>query len=427
MAGTTHAGRRAVTIGEAVWAARRETSDGRVGWIALDNDDGTAVTTATDGLYRGQLGVGVFFAALAATEDGGFRRRALVATEQLLDCDRPGDGSLGIGNGLGGLVYGLSVIGDLLDDDRYLSRAAELITGCSSDRIAADDRYDVLHGAAGGLLGALKLARVTDDPAAVEFATQCGRHLLNSRYDKWGYGVWDTGPDPSYTTTSVGMGHGVGGIALALARLGSRTDGLGSKRLTNDSGIGSSTDASGTGSSTDASGIGSSTDASAFTAAAADAIRFENTFYSASDARWKANWRSVPDYPPWWCYGTPGIGAARLATPGLDRSLIERDVRRAIRFQPEATRRDSLCHGLCSRIDFRLGVARSDRFETSTAPDSLVDRLVATRRRNGHFRLPHGDVDGLCNPSLFVGRSGIGYTLLRHRHPERLPSLLRFN
>ena len=84
--------------------------------------------------------------------------------------------SLGIsgGLGLGSIVYGLAVIGALLQDDSILDdahRCSELI----ADDLVDDRQLDVLGGSAGAILGLLRFAPPEQgDDAALRSAENAG-------------------------------------------------------------------------------------------------------------------------------------------------------------------------------------------------------------------------------------------------------------
>jgi lantibiotic modifying enzyme len=84
-------------------------------------------------------------------------------------------------NGMGSVVYTLTVLSELLGNEELLAdaqRAASLFTG---DVVTADRSLDVMDGSAGGILGLLKLYRATKDRHVLDRAMQCGEHLLSQR------------------------------------------------------------------------------------------------------------------------------------------------------------------------------------------------------------------------------------------------------
>ena len=70
---------------------------------------------------------------------------------------------IGVGDGLGSMVYGLTLIGSWLGDRRVLDDASRLASTLAA-RIDRDTSDDVFSGAAGGVLALLALNRVCPDP-----------------------------------------------------------------------------------------------------------------------------------------------------------------------------------------------------------------------------------------------------------------------
>ncbi len=174
-------------------------------------------------LYGGATGIALFLAAharltgLAASAD--LARAALTAVRYTI---RSSGGMrfarvLGIGGaaGIGSIVYALTVIAGLLDDEKLRNDAycaAQLLT---DDVIGGDKIYDVVGGAAGCILGLLKLHRETGEVHVLDRAIACGDHLLRSRPKDEKTGLWR-----HLTKRSLaGMSHGAAGIGYALASL----------------------------------------------------------------------------------------------------------------------------------------------------------------------------------------------------------------
>lgn len=369
-----------------------EFSQEDVGWVGYGSSSGTPSVAVRKGLYRGQLGVAIYLAAVDQTiEAESYRGLAADAVDVLFEQDAEevvADLDAGVGNGVGSLVYGLSVLAELTGDRRYRDRANQFVRAFTDEQIRADDDHDVLYGSAGALLGLLALYERSDEVDVLNTAVACGEHLLDSRYDKWGYQVWNTLRRDEGQSVSTGMGHGVAGICYALYRLYGHTG------------------------------------RTEFRDAADDALGFENVFYSADQYNWKANWLAVPAYPQWWCYGVAGIGLARLGSLQYhDSDVLRRDLDRAWRFGPELASNDQLCHGTFSQVAFLTELGRKHD-ETATAQArTLAAAAVERKQEAGGYRVPCG---GIYNPALFLGTAGIGYALLRLLAPDELPSLLRF-
>lgn len=380
--------------------ARMELPDGSTGWIGYDMDfaettKGTLILRGHEGLTTGQTGTALFFAAMYDVfGDESYRRDVREAVDFLLEEDVEDltrDLNVGIDEGVGGLAYGLSVIAELTGESEYVDRAVALARTITDERIEADDEYDLLQGAAGEIAGLLRLYEQTGEDVALEKAVRCGEHLVANRLEELGYSVWDTFFTEMLEACTAGISHGAAGIALPLYRLYDHTG------------------------------------RTEFRDAADEAVAYENVFYSEYENNWKVNWSTIPQYPLWWAYGTPGIGLSRIGSLEYhDSETLQRDVERVKELDPGLTAKDSLLRGTFSQVDLlvELGRKYGDPYDERAA--ELALEAIQRKRRNGGYQIVCGGVDGITNPVLFYGQSGIGYVLLRVLEPERIPSVLRF-
>ncbi len=351
-------------------------------------------------LYTGAGGVLLFLAACArVTGDQSLRRLALAAAAPLRDdVENAGDllaRAMGIGGamGLGSLVYAFTTTARLLDDPSMLDaarRAAALIT---DERIAADVSFDVFEGAAGALLGLLALHRATGDPAPLERALACGRHLLaGATREPGGRRAWVTLDDRRLG----GFSHGAAGIACALLRLCATSP------------------------------------SEPFLALAREAIEYEDSLFDAQAGNW-LDLRADPAerlYTASWCHGAPGIALGRLGgLPVLDDARVREDVEAAVRTMAGLALHDvdHVCCGNLGIDDILLTASqRLARPELAALARRRTEQVVARARETGAFALDPLLSHQVYCPNFFQGTAGIGYTLLRHDHPEELPSVLLF-
>lgn len=379
---------------------RIELADGTTGWVSYDlyfadAPKGDLFLRAQKGLNSGQVGIALYFAAMYAVfEDESYRRDVSETIGFLLDEDAEELTSqvpLGCGDGIGGVLYGLSTIADLTGERRYQDRARELALSLSDEAIAADDEYDIILGAAGTITGLLRFYEQSGDRAALNKAVRCGEHLLDNRHEEQGYRVWDTHIDPSVQQFSTGMSHGSAGIGYSLYRLYGHT-----RR-------------------------------EEFREAADEAIEYENEFYSEDENNWKANWSAITDYLLWWAYGAPGIGLARLGSLEYHESdILRRDVERAMAVEPGLNEHDSIMRGTFGHVDLLVELGRTYDPTNAERAVELATRAIRRKEQRGGYQVVCGAMDGLTNPSLFLGTAGIGYTILRLLEPEKVPSVLRF-
>lgn len=378
-------------------ATARYEQNGTIGWLSFDTDShthpgGETGLRASPGIYSGRLGIAVYLAAVEAV-DGDWKTPQM-DTDALLSDLEPDDvrrytRALGVGirDGLGSVVYGLSLLSELTGDERHTETAQAVTREFSSHRVESVETTNVIDGLAGTIHGLCKLHEVDGTGLGLTRAVECGERLLEFRYPKWGTTAIDTHPG-SVTTCSTGMGRGAAGVAHALYRLYGHTG------------------------------------RTEFRDAADDVLVFERAFYEPSRHNWLANWSDVPNFRLWWSQGTPGIGLARvgsLSDHPVDH--LREDLSRAADYTPRLGRRDSLRRGTFAQVAFLIELSRHDGGDCTDAR-RLAARAVARRESEGDYRLVART--SVTNPSLFFGISGIGYTLLRLFAPERLPSVGRF-
>jgi type 2 lantibiotic biosynthesis protein LanM len=357
-------------------------------------------------LYGGTLGPALFLAALAQVTGeprwASAARRAALPVCRFADDLRHG-GSLagnpiGIGVGIGSIVYGLRWLGGLLDDEALVDRAVRVAGSLDRATIAADRDLDIIGGSAGAILSLLSLQEAFGD-RFLDQAILCGDHLLASQvHTHWGSN-W-----PSRDARLLaGFAHGAAGIAYALVRLYEATG------------------------------------ARKYLDAALRGHRYERAIYSAAHKNWPLV-RSAGHLPgnvavvmTAWCHGAPGIGLAR----SLVRDTIVREdpeVEEEITIALTTTAAlpgnpgDHVCCGNMGRCDvlFTAGrrLGRQESIDAATALAKAVEDQALAR---GYFQfVSYGSEYVVFEPGFFQGLSGIGYQLLRLAAPSRLPSVLAF-
>jgi len=371
--------------GEAHWLGAQVSGQGTQSSLKLAGLD----------LHLGLPGVVLFLAYLgevtgelrwtALARDGAATLRWRAA-----QIPRPLD-SVGAFSGWGGLLYTLTHLAALWDEPALLDEA-EAIVAFLPDLIAADVSNDVVAGAAGCLVCLLRLWERRPAPATLAAALRCGERLLE-RAVPAGAGIgWVlevAGPAPL-----VGMSHGGAGIAWALLQLAAVT---GDER---------------------------------FRHAAEAGLAYERSLYAPE----KRNWPDLrsgslgpngePHFMSAWCHGAPGVALARLA--GL-RHLDDAAVREEIAVALETTLAEGFgrghcqCHGDLGNLEALL--LAQERLGIDLAPriGRLLGGTLADLRTYGpRFGLP-GRTEP---PGFMIGLAGIGYGLLRHLEPRRVPSVL---
>jgi type 2 lantibiotic biosynthesis protein LanM len=380
--------------------------DGSLSWIALEYLQKAGIfqfKPISFNLYSGALGVAYFFAALARiTRTHDHRQYALAALAPVLKIAQQEArevlrfSGLGVGVGLGSLIYGLASIADLLgagrDSDLCLEAARNCIPHITERALQADAKPDLMFGTAGGILGLAKLRKVAVYPEGDDKLVEMAESLLARRQKtKSGASVVATYEGRAAT----GLSHGVSGVALALAR------------------------------------VYEATKQDRFRKAVFDHVDFEESLYDPVRGIYP-DYRSregVTAYMTNWCHGAPGIGLARLIIHGItqDSSLVPQ-----IHKNMEATARfsldnlDHLCCGNLGRLDIQLEYAM--RMGNSTLDAVRRDAAFVVQRfyANGNFRLFVDTPSKVFCPGLFSGAAGIGYALLRLSTPGALPCVLAF-
>jgi type 2 lantibiotic biosynthesis protein LanM len=377
------------------------SNDGSATWIApkyIPEAKLFQLQPIGDSLYNGGCGVALFLAALEKVTGGaGFRNLSLAALQSLRQnlhefASAEVLKTVGIGGalGFGSIIYVLVRVSQFLDEPALLADAKQAASLITPDLIVADNKFDIISGAAGAILGLLTLRNISADSGFLEQAISCGHHLLNNRTpSSFGYRAWATVEEKVLT----GFSHGAAGIAYALLRL------------------------------YQASGE------AAFLEAAQEAIAYERSVFIPEIGNW-------PDFTSphtekgftcvcLWCNGAPGIGLARVAGLDiLDTPEIRQDIEAAINTTKQYKLQvlDHLCCGNLGRVEFLFTAARklSQPQLLETAMQQAA-QVVAHAKQQGHFGY------GLCltfHPGFFQGAAGIGYELLRLAYPDQLPSVL---
>ena len=384
-------------IAEADWVAEELSRHAicrgpGVAWIGLDwlgDSEVSQLVALGPDLYNGISGIAIFLAAHAAAAarqpSEELMRAALFNLRKSLKSSNAARmaRSLGVGgaNGLGSIVYALTVISKLLRDNELLADAHVAADLFTDDLIAADRQLDVIGGSAGAILGLLSLYRQSQSADVLKRATSCAEHLLtHRRVGPEGPRSWRAqgfGPRPLN-----GMSHGAAGYAYALASLASVT---GREEFAN---------------------------------AALECIECENLSYDAQRNNWP-DFRggTNPFWPCQWCHGAPGIGLARIAIMKLgvlDSKLLTNDICNALSGAERSwpVQVDTLCCGTLGSIEFfREAGSALGRSDLRDLASRRLMAVIDTAASNRDYRWNTGK--SRFNLGLFRGVAGVGYTVLR--------------
>jgi type 2 lantibiotic biosynthesis protein LanM len=388
--------RAAELIGDLIVARGRRGAEGTLSWSDCDSRG----PVGRYDLYRGQAGVGLFLAALAAVT-GQVRfseaaSSALRPLEGLLSDPGPASPSswrsLGACSGLGSVVYVLASVGRLLHDPAWTGLAFRWAREISPARIEEAPELDVAGGTAGALLALLALDDGPGAPWIGDRVRDCVRRLLETQVT--------TGEDsaawPGHDGRPLaGFAHGAAGIAYALGRVYART---GEAELRE---------------------------------AVGRAHRHERRLFSPAVGNWPVAQEGGALLMTAWCHGAPGIGLARaLGLDALRDDEILEEVRVALETTAKAppSRADHLCCGDMGRSEALLTMGRclgdagavvhAEAAATRVAARVFTEGRCSVRTEGFEHRTFHA--------GFFRGLAGVGYQLLRTAAPSRLPSILGF-
>ena len=389
--------------------AERDEDD--VAWIALEfREQRWFLAPVSIDFYVGLPGVAMFLGYLARTSrsmdlPGTDQREAFAnsAARTLLRIIAELElESIGALAGWGGVLYActhLSVLGQAARrQDVELRNACDRIVQRIAGLADRDEDIDVVSGLAGAIATLCAAHAARSSERALEVAVRCGERLL-ARAVREPNGLWWR--TRLYHDPQSGFSHGNSGIAWALVTLG---DAAGDERFR----------------------------AAGWAAHAMEREVLRAAGESSRDARPSVAEGSVSAS---WCYGTPGIGLARLcalrsAARGGGMSLAHRRVLHAELEQLVVTTLEHgfvdnhcLCHGDLGTLDFLIQARAvipglEARIDEATA--YVIDDIV----RNG---ARCGTPEHVPSPGMMNGLSGIGYGLLRLADPDRVPSVLTFD
>ncbi len=373
-----------------------------VSWIGLELLAGESwdISLAGMDLYNGVPGIAFFLAYAAALLQEphytDLARRAVFAMSRHVDLfsqELPGIGAF---EGWGGLLYTLTHLGALWQDEALLSQAEDLVDVIATF-IEQDQDFSIMDGAAGAIGSLLALYKYQPSAKTLKTAVACGDHLIASAQQTESGLSWATprfGPHPL-----LGFGHGAAGIAWALLELAAAAA------------------------------------EERFALAARRAINYERHQFDAKAQNWPDLRQRVGDetetkpasarFPAAYCFGAAGIGLARLqALAYLHDPRLDEEVQIAL----ETTvahgfgHSHSLCHGDLGNLELLLQAVRSSEDQgLRLQVDRLSASILASIDRDGWQTAGPGAVE---MPGLMLGIAGIGYQLLRLAEPDLVPAIL---
>lgn len=369
-----------------------ELPEGPGGWINhRDEQSGRLIVAASDGLYAGQLGIGLTIGmAGKALEESAYCTIAQSIGEFYAKASKEAcssDASIGGIDGIGSQAWALYKLGELFDEESFISAGSRLLQQISRSEIREMHRYDFIGGAAGLIPVFLEAASLSRKSLFIDRALLCGERLMEGSLE---FGTKEAAWRTTEKHPVTGFGHGNAGIAYSLFRLADSTERYDFREL------------------------------------ARNAIRYENRFYEPARKNWRDT-REGSTFTDGWCYGVSGIGLGRLRS--IDHSSwsqLSTDVERALGYEVKSLQsNDALCHGTLSRIAW-LSTAgekltRSSLIEVAA---SELEEVISRKEVAGHFQFQNANYESLSPPSIFVGRAGVLYMCLRFLLKDSCPDLL---
>jgi lantibiotic modifying enzyme len=371
-----------VTAVAEVLVERSTQSDNLATWHTY-NASSRAIELLCDNLYDGLSGMALFFAYAGATISPRYSEIALrcIHTIKQRGFGQVGNSCPPIGgfNGIGGMIYACAHVGSVTGTAWPITLANDLAVRARA-QIVHDSALDLVGGTAGLVMGLLSLHAACPESNALNIAVEGGEHLSRQAVRRMEGVTW-----PSLSSER-GFSHGIAGIASSLAAL---ADASQQRR---------------------------------FLELACAAVAHERSLVKGgqyTDPTGAANVGQAT-----WCHGAPGLALSRLSIANLhhDKALLEElneytCVTAGAIHQPN----DSLCHGTLGNLDVLSTLASAGGMPWASETANTELRGAVARILETGWQPPARN--GIDNPGLMTGLSGLGFCLLRALNPT-IPSVL---
>ncbi|RCW20648.1 type 2 lantibiotic biosynthesis protein LanM [Ciceribacter lividus] len=373
----------AVTIGDHL-VRRAIPVDGCVHWVGLAQrgERHYAAAILDDSLYDGTAGIAVFLAQLAQIT--GSRRHRLAAQQALHTARHAHYGSgrkarIGAFDGWAGSLYAELRFAACLGEwpDGRLRRLLSLIRRAA----AFDTGLDIISGAAGAAIVALRLIGTELEDEAIATAQACALRLAETAVRTEHGASWETGPQRRRLS---GFAHGAGGIAVALQAVG---------RVAGDDEL---------------------------RELAMQALSFERATFDPRRRLWR-DLRESSERATAWCHGATGMLLSRIE---LSRHLNDPAIKDEVAAGVAAIHSHGgggshcLCHGTLGNTEPLLLLDAASR----GVAQAIAAGALLESEFEGRWRC--GVADFAETPGLMLGLAGIGYGLLRNALLGEVPSVL---
>lgn len=350
-------------------------------------------------LYDGRLGTPLFFAALArTTQDDRWRTAAETAAGPIitaLGSSRPplSMPSVGIGSGTGGVVYGLGLLGRLLEQQACIDAALAVAIAASEATVAPLGQPDLCDGLAGAILAWVTLYALTGERRLLSTAEQWARQLEVSEVATPGGSLWPVAGGRRY----LGFAHGAAGIGTAAFSLAHATGN------------------------------------SQWRALGERAWRSLESSFVPGLGNWPLEPAAIGGRTAMtaWCHGSPGIliGHGRTLDFGGGSAILTHasGAMTGLQSAPDHLV-EHVCCGNLGRAEALLSWGlRQGSAPAVDAARECGRRVVERAAERRHVRLAAtGFAYPVFDAGFFRGLSGVGYQLLRLAAPSAIPSVLGF-
>jgi len=365
------------------------------------------------GLYSGGAGIAWFLAHLGTvSNEKTFIRAAVSASEIALTAAAQSlnHETISLFTGATGVALATMEISTKLRH-AGLRRASIGLARAVAEQVNAGElpeASDLIGGVAGVIIGLLAIHRLAPDRLLLQACERGCRELVKRKRTEWWGCSWPESNLPDSSPGLCGLAHGASGIGWALTETASATG------------------------------------ESEFDLVANDAFLYERSWYSSERCAWP-DLRNAPssdaaNWPSWtvaWCHGALGIGAVRLRRYELTRdaaALAEAGAAlHAARLMVSAAGENlragrlsdvTLCHGLGGAAELMLLAYEVTALQDHRRAARRVGDLCLDIYRANRSKWTCG-LHGAENvPGLFVGRAGIGVTMLRLHEDSLIQSPL---
>lgn len=362
----------------------------------FDGVERTCLDPTNHSLYDGYLGIQVFLAHLQKRFPELCERQEIIdkiQTQINLAIKNYSEHN-GCGfSGLGGVLYALSLFGNLWPKEKWIKENAQKILYLMQPLPASEDKLDIVGGSAGAILSLISYFKQSGTQQALNIASDFAENLVSHFQDKGQIG-WQTNEG----NVLCSFAHGNAGIGYALMQLAQLTP---NKQ---------------------------------FIHCALAAMEFESNEYKQDIGNWLDKRFDTEDEQKKqsmtaWCHGAVGIGMSRLSLKTNVKTqlpnFIDNDIDRALVHlskQP-IINDEGLCHGNFGNFELLIMAKQQGLLNVKEEQRALW--MIAERSKiiteNGIIKKNTGTFTSL---SLMNGWAGVGYQLLRFSQPEKTPSIL---